>query len=195
MLLTTLMLEDKLSAYANPRNKIARMVSSGELVVVRRGLYATDRAIPGHCLAPCVYGPSYLSFEYALARQGLIPERVRSYTSATCAKRKTKRWENAFGRYEYRDVPLAVFPLFVTLVREGDFSYWLASPEKALCDQLHKMRSVTSVAALEELLLEDLRIDEEALRTLDASNVSLLAQRYHSRSVSCLARYLEGVTR
>lgn len=195
MLLTTLMLEDRLAAYANPRNKIGRMVASGELLVVRRGLYATERTIPGHCLAPCMYGPSYLSFEYALAQHGLIPERVRAYTSATCAKRKTRRYENAFGRYEYRDVPLEVFPLFVRLVREGDFAYWLASPEKALCDQLHKMRPVTSAAALEELLLEDLRIDEGALRELDASSVSLLAQRYHSRSVSCLARYLERVTR
>lgn len=194
MLVTTLMLEDRLASYANPRNKIGRMAASGELVVVRRGLYTTDRSVPGYCLAPCVFGPSYLSFEYALARHGLIPEGVRSYTSATCGKRKTRHYENAFGRYDYRDVPLAVFPLFVTLVREDGYAYWIASPEKALCDQLHKMHPATSVAALEELLLEDLRIDEEVLWSLDASAVSVLAKRYRSRSVSCLARYLEGTS-
>ena len=32
---------------------------------------------------------SYLSFEYALGRHGLIPEAVHTYTSATCGKRKT----------------------------------------------------------------------------------------------------------
>lgn len=76
------MLEDRLSTYENPRNKIGRMVSADELVPVRRGLYETNRTIPGYLLAPCLYGPSYLSFEYALDRHGLIPEAVRSYTSA-----------------------------------------------------------------------------------------------------------------
>ena len=178
MILTTRMLEDRLASYENPRNKIGRMVASGELVVVRRGLYATDRTIPGQFLAPCIFGPSYISFEYALAHHGLIPEAVYSYTSATCGKRKTKHYENVFGRYDYRDVPTAVFPLSVILVREAGFAYWIASPEKALCDQLHKMPPAANYLELEELLMEDLRIDEDAIRSLDAKAVLLLARRY-----------------
>ena len=195
MIVTTRMLEDRLSAYENPRNKIGRMVSADELVPVRRGLYETDHTIPGYFLAPCIYGPSYLSFEYALGRHGLIPEAVRTYTSATCGKRKTRRYKNAFGRYSYQDVPLAVFPLFVNLKREGNYAYWLASPEKALCDQLYKLPPTTSRRALERLLLDDLRIDEESLHALDFSVVSRLAERYHSRNVSHLASYLEGARR
>ena len=195
MLVTTRMLEDRLSTYENPRNKIGRMVSADELVPVRRGLYETDRTIPGYFLAPCIYGPSYLSFEYALGRHGLIPEAVHTYTSATCGKRKTRRYKNAFGHYNYQDVPLAVFPLFVDLKREGNYAYWLASPEKALCDELYKLPPTTSHRTLERLLLDDLRIDEEGLRALDSSVVSRLAERYHSRSVSHLASYLEGVRR
>lgn len=193
MIVTTRMLEDRLSTYENPRNKIGRMVSADELVPVRRGLYETDHAIPGYFLAPCIYGPSYLSFEYALGRHGLIPEAVRTYTSATCGKRKTRRYKNAFGRYSYQDVPLAVFPLFVDLKREGNYAYWLASPEKALCDQLYKLPPITSRRTLERLLLDDLRIDEEGLYALDSSVVSRLAERYHSRSVTHLASYLEGI--
>lgn len=193
MLVTTRMLEDRLSTYENPRNKIGRMVSAGELVPVRRGLYETDRATPGYFLAPCIYGPSYLSFEYALSRHGLIPEAARSYTSATCGKRKTRRYENAFGLYSYQDVPLAVFPLFVNLMREGSYACWLASPEKALCDRLYKLPPATSRRALEQLLFDDLRIDEEGLCALDSSVVRCLAERYHSRSVSRLASYLERV--
>ena len=195
MLVTTRMLEDRLSTYENPRNKIGRMVSADELVPVRRGLYETDRTTPGRFLAPCIYGPSYLSFEYALERHGLIPEAVRSYTSATCGKRKTRRYENAFGRYSYQDVPLAVFSLSVDLMREGSYAYWLASPEKALCDQLYKLPPATSHRALEQLLFDDLRINEESLNELDFSVVRRLAERYHCRSVSRLALYLEGVRR
>ena len=195
MIVTTRMLEDRLSTYENPRNKIGRMVSADELVPVRRGLYETDHTIPGYFLAPCIYGPSYLSFEYALGRHGLIPEAVRTYTSATCGKRKTRRYKSAFGHYSYQDVPLAVFPLFVDLKREGNYAYWLASPEKALCDQLYKLPPTTSRRTLERLLLDDLRIDEDGLCALDSSVVSRLAERYHSRSVSHLASYLEGVHR
>lgn len=191
MLMTTHMLEDQLVTYENPRNKISRMVAAGDFVRVRRGLYETDRTTPGYVLAPCIYGPSYLSFEYALARYSLIPEGVCTYTSATCGKRKTRYYENAFGHYGYRDVPQAVFSLLVNLVREGDHAYWLASPEKALCDLLYKMPTVTSRRALEELLFEDLRIDERDLAELDASAVSCLATRYRSRNVSRLASCLE----
>lgn len=195
MLLTTKMLEDRLSSYANPRNKIGRMVEAGELVPVRRGLYSTDRAVPGHCLASCVYGPSYLSFEYALAYHGLIPEEVRAYTSATCRKRKTKHHENAFGRYDFRDVPLPVYRLHVNLAHESGYPYWIASPEKALCDQLYKMPPVSSAKALARLLEEDLRIETDDLRSLEIDAIAQLAQRYHSRSVSALARYMERTFR
>ncbi len=191
MLKTTLMLEDELSSYGNPRNKISRMVASGELAPVRRGLYETDRSTPGHCLAQSVYGPSYLSFEYALARHGLIPERVRAYTSATCGKNRGRRYESAFGLFVYQDVPVVAFPRSVVLLYEGNRPYWVASPEKALCDELYKLPPVTRGSQLEALLFEDLRIDSEDLATLDAKIVRDLAPCYRSRSVRQLAAYLE----
>lgn len=191
MLKTTLMLEDELSTYANPRNKIRRMVASGELTPVRRGLYETSRSTPGHCLAQSVYGPSYLSFEYALSRHGLIPEQVRTYTSATCGKNKSRRYESPFGVFAYQDVPIATFSRYVLLMREEDRPYWIASPEKALCDELYKLPPVTSGRQIEALLLDDLRIDFGDLVELDAKRVRDLAPRYRSRSVSQLASFLE----
>lgn len=191
MLKTTLMLEDELSTYANPRNKIGRMVASGELTPVRRGLYETNRSTPGHCLAQSLYGPSYLSFEYALAHHGLIPERVRTYTSATCGKNRKKRYESPFGVFVYQDVPVAAFSRSVLLRYEGSIPYWIASPEKALCDELHKLPPVTSRSQLEALLLDDLRMDFEDLAALDTKLVRDLAPRYRSRSVNQLAALLE----
>lgn len=190
MLLTTRMLEDRLSEYGNPRNRIGRMVDAGELIQVRRGLYETDRTVAGCGLAPSIYGPSYLSFEYAMARHGLIPEAVHVFTSATCAKRKSRSYENAYGRYDYQDVPVSVFSLCVELVREPGYPYWIATPEKSLCDKLYKLPPVANKVEFEALLLDDLRIGEDSLGSLDLNAVAMLARRYRCRNVMRLASYL-----
>ena len=100
------MLCDELRGYANPLAKISRMMRSGELTPLIKGLYETDAAVPGHYLAGIIYGPSYLSFEFALAWHGLIPEAVYSYTSATCGKGRKKRYDTAFGTFLFRDIPV-----------------------------------------------------------------------------------------
>ncbi|MBR5734145.1 MAG: hypothetical protein IKX79_01210, partial [Desulfovibrionaceae bacterium] len=91
MIHSTAMLLQQYGTYANPAAKIGRMVKRGELIPVIKGLYETDRSVPGHCLAGIIYGPSYLSFEFTLAWHGLIPETVYAFTSATCGKKKKKR--------------------------------------------------------------------------------------------------------
>lgn len=187
MITTTHILIDELSSYSNPKNKIGRMVDAGELVPIRRGLYETDAHAPAHCLASSIYGPSYLSFEYALSRRGLIPEHVRAFTSATCGKRRSKRFETPFGRFEYRDVPTSVFPHEVECAVEGEYPYWIATAEKALCDKLYTLSPMQSRNALEELLLDDMRVDEEACYSLDCAVLEELAGRYHCRNVSLLA--------
>ena len=97
MLKTHLVLMDELKSYRNPAMKITSLVKTGELTRVVRGLYETDPHTPGHLLAASIYGPSYLSFEYALAHHGLIPEAVHQYTSASFDKKRTKQFETPFG--------------------------------------------------------------------------------------------------
>lgn len=55
-------------------------------------MYETDSNTPGYLLAGSIYGPSYLSFDFALAYYDLIPERVVNYTSATFGKKKKKNF-------------------------------------------------------------------------------------------------------
>ena len=83
------MLKCLLSEYKAPDNKIKRMCDQNELIKLTRNLYETDTKIPGYLVANAIYSPSYLSFDFALAYYGLIPEAVYVYTSATyCKKRK-----------------------------------------------------------------------------------------------------------
>lgn len=59
------------------------MVKSGEYIQIVKGFYETDKSTADYLLAGSIYGPSYLSFEFALAFCGLIPEAVYTFTSAT----------------------------------------------------------------------------------------------------------------
>jgi hypothetical protein len=74
---------------------------------------------------------------------------------------------------------------------EGGYSYIIASPEKALCDQLYKVEGVKNYQELGHLLLDDLRIDEQELQKLNVADVSVLAQKYGSTNVRKLSRWLE----
>ena len=91
------MLNDELKNYKNPGAAIRRMLSKGALLPIRHGLYTTDPDVPRHCLAMLIYGPSYLSFEYALSHYGLIPEGAVRFTSASFRKHKTKEFDTPFG--------------------------------------------------------------------------------------------------
>ncbi len=190
MIKTYLVLLDELKAYANPASKIKRMEKSGELVRVMRGLYETDPHTPGYLLASGIYGPSYLSFEYALAHYGLIPEGVRQFTSATFEKKRSKQFETPFGVFSYRDVPAAAFPYGVLPKVENGYSYRLATAEKSVCDELYKLSPCSSRKELEQLLFENLRIDRKAFCSLNLSELGEMAGLYHTANHRLLQAWI-----
>ncbi|MBO5007917.1 MAG: hypothetical protein J6D26_03710 [Clostridia bacterium] len=195
MILTTAMLKEKLKNYQDPAGKISRMCKEGEIFKLTRGVYETDRNTPGYCLAPVIYGPSYLSFDYALSRYGLIPEAVYTFTSATCDKKKKKNYENTFGIFSYQDVPLRAYPFGIQVLTEGDYVYRIATPEKAICDKIYTISPVGSVKALEELLFEDLRIDSSEFDNLNKGDLIRLCDLYNTSNHKLLKKKLEGSRR
>lgn len=195
MIKTTEMLLEDLQAYGNPSAKLSRMAKAGAIHPIVRGLYETDKNVSGYLLAGSIYGPSYISFEYALGYYGLIPEAVYAVTSATFEKKKSKRYDTSFGTFTYRDVPSDAFPHGILLMQEGDYFYRIAEKEKALCDVLYTKPPVHNTKELQAMLLEDLRIDEEELRKLDASKVEFLAEQYHTTNVKKLAAFLRRIQR
>lgn len=186
MIKITDMILEELQSYANPKTKLSRMVKQGKYFQIARGLYETDKNVPGHLLAGSIYGPSYISFEYALGFYGMIPEAVYTITSATFEKKKKKKYETAFGTFTYRDVPSAAFPLNIRLIQEGNYFYRIAEPEKALCDQLYTMPPAKNIKLLAELLFDDLRIEETELLKLEIEKIVFLSDRYHSTNIKKL---------
>lgn len=190
MIKTTDMLLEELREYASPRSKLSRMTKNGEIFPIVKGLYETEKGTPGIYLAGSIYGPSYVSFEYALGHYGLIPEAVYTLTCATFEKKKAKKYETPFGTFTYRDVPSEAFPLALTLVNENGYYYRIATPEKALCDMLYTLRPTANAAELHTMLNDDLRIEDSELKKLDAALVAELSEHYHTTNVKRLCTLL-----
>ena len=190
MIFTLNMLRQKYSDYANPNDKIYHLVRSGKLFPIAKGLYEDDPTVSGQYLASSIYGPSYLSFEYALAYYSLIPEAVYTYTSATFEKKKKKTYTNTFGTFTYADVPSAVFPLGVTIIENNGYAMRIATPEKALCDKLYSLSPVKNLKELKALLFDDLRIDEEGFSKLNYNEIATLSERYKCNNVRALTKLL-----
>ena len=195
MIYTTNILLESLDKYANPATKLSRMVRDGMYFPITRGLYETNRAVPSHLLASSIYGPSYISFDYALNFYGMIPETVYTVTSATFEKKKKKKYETIFGTYSYRDVPSEVFAYDIRLMQEGDYFFRIGTPEKVLCDKLYTMPPVANADEIQQLLLDDLRIDEDSLYGLDTIKIEFLSQRYHTTNIKKLATFLRRLHR
>jgi predicted transcriptional regulator of viral defense system len=190
MIISNNILMESYAEYSNKNAKISREMRNGNLIKIINGLYETNPNIPGYYLATSIYGPSYLSFDFALSYYGLIPEKVTTYTSATFDKKKKKEYSNQFGYYTYRDVPFEVYPLGVRVMEENGYTYQIATAEKALCDKLYTLSPLKNYTELENLLFVDLRIDIEEFNKLNVEDIKIISELYHSTNVDMLYRYM-----
>ncbi|MBQ7373727.1 MAG: hypothetical protein IJW64_04100 [Clostridia bacterium] len=192
MIVTTQQLKEQYPNIADVKGKISRDIKKGKLFPLVKGVYETDANAHGSRLAQFIYGPSYLSFDYVLHYHGLIPEAVyNTYTCATFNKKKIKTYTNHFGTFVYRDVPKEVFSLGVFVFDEGNYSYQVASAEKALCDKLYTLSPVKSVKDFKILLFEDLRIDENEFNQLNKGDLLKLAPLYRSTNLNLLVKLIK----
>lgn len=190
MIITNAMAKENFNDYSNKNNKISRDIKNKKLFKIITGLYETNQNTPGYLLAGSIYGPSYISFEYALSFYGLIPERVNTITCATFDKKKKKQYDTDFGVFTYRDIPNLAYSEEILLKTERDYSYQIATPEKALCDKLYTLSPISNYSALENMLFNDLRIDEDEFKKLNYNKIEKLSNLYHSTNVNLLANYM-----
>lgn len=190
MIITNDIAKKNLINYSNKNNKISRDIRDGKLFKIVTGLYETSPTTPGYLLAGSIYGPSYISFEYALSYYGLIPERVSTITCSTFDKKKKKVFNTSFGTFTYRDIPPLVYPEEIILKTEDNYSYQIASPEKALCDKLYTLKPLNNYSNLENMLFNDLRIDKENFNKLNIEKIEKLSNLYHSTNINLLAKYI-----
>src|SRR6266568_5784246 len=163
---------DVIKRYAQPRMKISSLLAKGDIVRVKKGLYILGESQPRrpYCrelLANLIYGPSYVSLEYALHYHGLTPERVETVTSVTCGR--SRAFDTPVGAFSYRMITLEAFRTGMDRVElDGGRSFLIAIPEKALADRIVADRGtgITTQKELHDYLLANLRIDPAVLSKL-----------------------------
>lgn len=190
-------LMDCLKNYKSPRSKITHLLRSGELIRVKKGLYVFGTSyrrslLSLEILANKIYGPSYVSLEYALAFYGLIPEYVVEVTSVTTKRRK--KYETPLGRFSYEPLPTSLFSTGFTLLQVSDQELALiATPEKALADLFYMRRfKIETIPDLEALLFEDLRLDEAGIRKFHIGVLSDILKAGGSPILGLLINWLRS---
>ena len=191
MILTARTIADELKKdYKNPKCKLEKLVKQGKYTPIIRGFYETNPKTAGYLLSG-FYSPSYLSFEYALYRYSIIPEAVFVYTLATYGKNRSKEYDTPFGTYSFQDVPKEVYPYGLRVLEENGYIYWMATPEKALCDQLYSIKPIEHKRYFENLLFDDMRVYEDSLDDMDIGLISKIAPKYHSTNVNLFCKLME----
>lgn len=163
-------LKEHLKGYKSPRNKMLAMNRKGEIERLKRGLYINvqDELISKELIANHLYGPSYVSMEWALAFYGLIPERVFTLRSMTIKRSRT--FNTFLGVFDFVTCPISYFSIGIQQ-KEGlnNYVFLIATPEKAICDIVFATPNlkIQSVKALKIYLSENLRMDMSILKTLN----------------------------
>jgi hypothetical protein len=170
---------------------LKRAINAGEVLRVARGMYCLRSDFLNFKLDPHVFtslidGPSYLSFESALAYRGWIPEAVYSFASASLGR--SREFETPFGVFSYKRVPQKNFYAGVERVQlEREGAFFLAGPLKALSDLVYLNGWNWNSA---KPVVESLRVEEENLGELKSEDFEEIAGCYRSGRVR---KFLAGL--
>lgn len=182
-----------LQDYQKPREHISRLVKNKKLIRLKNGFYLIYKRtnqefgshIPFEQVANLLYGPSYISLEWALSFYGMIPEKVHLVTSMTMGK--DKEFQTPIGNFTYYSISKNRYAVGITRKKISDLEkFFIATPEKALADLVYKRCKGLSKSELAEDLIESKRIDQEYFRELDKDLLKQIGAAYRSKSVNYL---------
>lgn len=178
-----------LKNYTNPNDFISRLVKSGELIRLKNGFFLIaekikEKPIPFEQIANLLYGPSYISFEWALAFYKMIPEEVFVVTSVSSDK--AKNFKTPIGEFDYIQLSHNRYAIGIDQKENVSGRFLIATPEKALADLIHlKSKNLAGKDLLIDLI-EGRRIEEEKLKNLNKNHLLEIANRYRSKAVNNL---------
>jgi len=186
---------DRLRDYRAPRDRLRLLMKNGEIVRVRKGLYVPgwhpgeEPPVDPLVLSGLVHGPSYVSLETALSRHGLIPERVEEITCIT--SKRARQFDTPVARFRYEPVNERVFGIGIRLEQGRGGHFFLAEPEKALCDRLAMLPALSAIRDVPAALEDDLRVDlDTVIATFRLPLVAEIAEAYRRKGVSAFHSWL-----
>jgi predicted transcriptional regulator of viral defense system len=114
------------------RVRINYYVKKGELIQLRKGIYAKSLDYNRLELATSILKPAYVSFETVLAAEGLIFQVYEKIFAASYASREVIVDQQIYSYRKLKD-PVLVNPLGIELTQETS----IATPERAFLDTLY----------------------------------------------------------
>ena len=177
--LTHQTLVSSLNEYKRPNDKISDLLNDGFIESVKRCIYVPGRTMQAlqperSLLANHLFGPSYVSLDFALSHYGLIPERVYEVSSMTT--KSTRKFETLAGVFTYTHLALPYYAFGqVTKQLSGKLHALFATREKALCDKVVTTKGILlrSKADARTYAFDDLRMDESGVKNLTPQNASV----------------------
>jgi predicted transcriptional regulator of viral defense system len=175
-------LKSFLSGYKNIRVKINDMLKKKEIVRVKKGLYIltepySKKPFYRETLSNLIYGPSYISLEYALSFYDMIPEKSGTVTAIT--NKRNKVFNTPVGRFSYRYIHPDLYPDGVALLPlDEKHNILIASREKTVADILYFTDRIENISELKSYLFENLRIEDTEIMKLKKSDIKQLAKKY-----------------
>jgi len=187
-----ILLKKLLAHYRHPRVKINQLIKTEQIVRVKKGLYVKGgQNYSPLVLANMIYGPSYVSQEFALSIYNLIPERVMTVTSMTIGR--NKEFSTPCGNFSYEHLSPH---LYIHGIRRVELdlgrAYLIATPEKALVDSLWRLKGLRKLKELEDYLEGEMRLGLTDINQIKMSKVTALAKIYNKPVIHLLAEYLRN---
>ena len=190
-----------LKEYKQPRDKITALLRQGTIVRVKKGIYIfgkdlAQRPYSREVLANMIFGPSYISLDYALHYHGIIPERSEALTCVTPGR--AKRFSTPVGLFIYRGIPPHAYPVGMDQIQtEGNRSFLIATAEKALADKIYTDRGtgLRSQKELKEYLLNHMRVDPDFFKKVNLNLLKKISAGYQSRKILLLYRLTASLTK
>ncbi len=185
-----------LSSYKQPNDKLTKLLKKEQLIRVKKGIYIfgkeyRNRPYSLEILANLIYGPSYVSYEYALSYYNLIPEKVERITCA-CNK-KIKKFETPIANFIYYYIPPSKYSIGIKIESLDNFSNFLiATKEKALSDYLARLKKFNTPQDLLDFLVESMRIDPNQLQTFNIKLMKEISKIYQNKNVTLLCQIIQN---
>lgn len=152
--------------------KISQLERANEIIRLKRGLFVvspevSDKQLSTELIANHIYMPSYISMSSALRYYGLIPETV--YMAQSMTIKRSRQFDTPVGLFSYVCVPREVFHIGLTNIVKSDFSFIIATPEKALCDLIANSPKVNLryMNEARQYLEDDIRLDMDAFHQMN----------------------------
>lgn len=153
---------------------LARLVKNKSLIRLTSGIYITSENYDKiEIIANTLYQPSYLSFESALSRYGVLSQIPFSLSFATTKKSLRKKLADV--SIEYRKIQPTLFFGY-----EMQKCVYIATPEKALLDTLYLVSFGKLIIDLQQLDLKEINLKE----------IKRLAIKYPDRTQQFVKRFL-----